>query len=186
MTDQRRALLLVIAAVLALLRFGVVPWVQAQNDARDRLQVLTQRLDRSVGVVGNRDAILAARDQLRGAAEAARARFPTAASPEAFRLDSQRQVGAIVAAAGLQLALFDWVLDGSVPDSGLSYGRIRFQVEGSLGDIARLHSQLEGALPSLAVRELQLNLRGEAQALDETTASITFVADLFFRLQAPT
>lgn len=186
MTDRRRALLLGFAAVLALLRFGVVPWIQAQGESRDRLQVLTQRLDRSVGVVRNRDAILAARDELGVAAEAARGRFPTAASPEAFRLDGQRRVGAIVSAAGLQLALFDWVLDGSVPDAGLGYGRIRFQVDGSLKDIARLHAELEGELPFLAVREMQLNLRGEAAALDDTPVSMILVADLFFRPQAPT
>jgi hypothetical protein len=186
MTDRRRALLLGFAAVLALLRFAVVPWNEAQGESRDRLQVLTQRLDRSVGVVRNRDAILAAREELGVAAEAARGRFPTAASPEAFRLDGQRRVGAVVSAAGLQLALFDWVLDGSVPDAGLGYGRIRFQVDGPLKDIARLHAELEGELPFLVVREMQLNFRGEAAALDDTPVSMTLVADLFFRPQAPT
>jgi hypothetical protein len=184
MTDQRRALLLGIAAVLALLRFGVMPWIQAQNDARDRLQVLTQRLDRSVGVVSNRDAILAARDQLSGAAAAARSRFPAAASREAFQLDSQRRVGAVISTTGLKLALFDWVLDGKVDDAGLEYGRIRFQVEGPLRDMVRLHGDLEGTLPFLVVREVQLNFRGEAAALDDTAVTLSVVADLFFRLQA--
>ena len=186
MTDERRALLLGFAAVLALLRFGVVPWVEAQAAARERLQVLTQRLDRSVGVVRNSEAILSAREQLRVAADAARKRFPDAPSVEGFRLEGQRRIGAVVSGVGLQVALFDWLMDGSVDDAGLGFGRVRLQVEGPIRDIARLHGELEGALPFMAVREMQLNFRGQAAGLDETPVTMTLVADLYFRrLAAP-
>lgn len=185
MTSQRRRLLLGVAAVLALLRFAVVPWLDAQADARERLQVLTQRLDRSVGVVQNRDAILGAAAALRAATEAARGRFPTAVTAESFRLDDQRRIGAIVAGAGLKLALFDWVLEGAVPDGGLAYARIRFQVEGALSDVMRVHGDLEGGLPYMAVREMQLNLGSGAAGPDDTSAALTVVADLYFRLLGP-
>jgi len=181
---RRNAWLLGVAAVLALLRFVVQPWAHAQTEAHEQLQVLTQRLDRSVGVKQNRTAILGARTALETATAAARSRFPSSPSAEAFRLDSQRQIGAIVSASGLQLALFDWTLEGKLEDAGLAYGRVRFQIEGPVRDIARVHGELEGSLPFLAVREAQLNLTGPVSGLDNTRATLTIVADLFFLAEA--
>ena len=183
--SPRRRLLLGVVAVLALLRFAVVPWLDAQADARERLQVLTQRLDRSVGVVQNREAILSAAAALRASTADSRGRFPIAASAEAFRLDEQRRIGAVVAGAGLKLALFDWVLEGTVPDGGLAYGRVRFQVEGALRDVIRVHGELEGGLPNIAVREVLLNLGMATTQANETSATMAVVADSFFRLQGP-
>jgi len=181
---SRNAWLLGVAAVLALLRFVVLPWGHTQADAHEGLQVLTQRLDRSVGVTQNRAAILSTRTQLETAAAAARSRFPSPPSAEAFRLDSQRRIGAIVSTSGLKLALFDWTLEGKLADAGLGYGRARFQVEGPLRDIARVHGELEGSLPFLAVREVQLNVMNAAPGLDDTHATLTMVADLFFLAEA--
>ena len=181
MASPRYRLLLGIAAVLAALRFGVVPWVEAQAAARERLQVLTQRLDRSVGVIDNREAVLSAAESLEAAAGEARARFPEFDSAESFRLEGQRRIGALAAASGLSLAVFDWVLEGAVEASGVAYGRTRFQVEGALRDVVRLHGELEGQLPTLSVRELQLNLAGPAAGVGETRATLTVLADLFYR-----
>jgi hypothetical protein len=181
---RRNAWLLGVAAVLALLRFVVLPWAHAQAEAHEQLQVLTQRLDRSVGVSQNRAAILGARKQFEAASAAARSRFPSPPSAEAFRLDTQRRIGAIVSASGLKMALFDWTLEGKLQDAGLGYGRTRFQIEGPLRDIARVHGELEGSLPFLAVREVQLNLTSAAPGLDDTRATLTIVADLLFLAEA--
>lgn len=183
MADQRNKVLLGIAAVLAVLRFGIVPWIDSQAQARERLQVLTQRLDRSVGVVQNRKAILDAQKTLRAASARAHGRFPAAPSAEAFRLDNQRRIGAIVTASGAQLALFDWLLEGRLKDTDLSYGRVRFQVDGPLRDVVRAHAELEGNLPSLVVREVQLNLSSPAAGPDEARTTMTVIGDLFFRQQ---
>lgn len=185
MASPRYRLLLGIAAVLAALRFGVVPWVEAQAAARERLQVLTQRLDRSVGVIENRDAVLAAAGALETATGEARARFPEFDSAETFRLEGQRRIGGLVAAGGLSLAMFDWVLEGMVEEGGLAWGRARFQAEGALRDVARLHGELEGSLPAMSVRELQLNVAGPAASLGDTRATLIVVADLFYRPVEP-
>lgn len=185
MADRRTQLLLGVAAVLAGLRFIVVPWVDSQNDARDRLQVLTQRLDRSVGVAQNREAILAARQQLQEANAQAHERFPAAESVDAFRIQGQRRMAAVAAAAGLKLNLFEWLLDGQDPAAALAFGRVRLQVEGAPRDLARLHASLEGQLPHVAVREVQLTApRGVAGPADGK-ATLTLVADVFFRLKEP-
>jgi hypothetical protein len=183
MADQRARLLLGIAAVLAGLRFVVVPWIGSQDEARDQLQVLTQRLDRSEGVLQNRDAILSARDQLAAANEAARAHFPVAASVDAFRLDAQQGMAALAAANGLKLSLFDWLLDGAAGEAGLAFGRVRMQADGPPRDLARLHAALEAQLPHVAIREVQLSSARPVGGVGEGNPALTLVADVYFRLQ---
>lgn len=185
MADRRYRPLLGIAAALAFVRFVVVPWLDAQSEARERLQVMTQRLDRSTGVVQNREAIVAAAQELEAAAATARSRFPEADSVESFRLEGQRRIGGMVNAAGLKLAMFDWVLEGAVEEGGLAYGRARFQVEGALRDVARLHGEMEGSLPAMSLRELQLNVSSPAASLGETNATLIVVADFFYRTREP-
>jgi hypothetical protein len=180
MASTRNTWLLGIAVLLAVVRFIALPWVHAQAEARERLQVLTQRLDRSVGLQQNREAILGARKTFETATASARRRFPAPRTAEAFHLESQRRIGALVTASGLQLALFDWLLDGRIEDAGLAYARTRFQVEGPLRDVVRVHGELEGNLPFMAVREVQLNLVNAAPRLDDTRATMTIVADLYF------
>jgi len=183
MADRRARALLAVAAVLAVLRFVVVPWIEAQNEAHDGLQVLTQRLERSVGVVQNREALSAARQGLAEANAQARERFPTAESVEAFRIEGQRRLGDLAVSAGLKLTLFDWLLDGKVEDAALAFGRVRVQVEGAPWELARLHTDLEGRLPHVAIREVQLSVpRGSSGAADGR-ATLTLVADVYFRLQ---
>jgi hypothetical protein len=181
--SSRYRTLLAVAAVLAALRFLVVPWIQAQSDARDRLQVLSKRLDRSVGVLQNEQAIRKAAAQLEAALQQARDRFPTSASLESFRLENQQRLGAVVSSGGSRVALFDWVMEGAVPGSGLAYSRMRFQVEGALRDIVRVHGDIEGSLPNLVLRELQISVASPAGSLGENTATMTVVADLYHRPQ---
>lgn len=57
MDAERRRLLIGALVVLASLRFLILPWIDQQAEAREQLEVLTQRLDRSTGVVLNRSAI---------------------------------------------------------------------------------------------------------------------------------
>ncbi len=86
MNEPRYRVVLVLALALAGLRFLVVPWLEHQGERRDALQVLTQRLDRSEGLVEARDTILKQSSTLTAAAQAARARYPVALNSDEFRL----------------------------------------------------------------------------------------------------
>jgi uncharacterized membrane protein affecting hemolysin expression len=60
MDESRRNTLIAVALVLAVLQFLVVPWIASQSEARERLQVLTNRLVRSQAVLENKAAIQSA------------------------------------------------------------------------------------------------------------------------------
>lgn len=181
MDKPRLPLLLAVVAVLAVLRFGIVPWAEAQNATRDELEVLTRRLDRSEGVVQNRDAILAARKLLRSNAEKLHARFPQPGTADEFRLGTQQRIGQVAQSAGVQMTVFDWVLEGRIDGTDLAYGRARLNFEGPLRDLVRAHGELEGALPNAAIRELNVLGVVPAGEAGDVRATATFLIDVLYR-----
>ena len=185
MGNDRLRWLLGVVAVLAALRFAIMPWVNAQNEHRQYLQLVTQRLDRSSAVVHNRERIEAARQKLGKVESQVRGQFPRAESADQFRLDAQRAITGIVEGAGVSLKLFDWLLDGEVPEARLAYGRARVNVEGTLANVLRAHGDLEGALPYAAVREITLEAREPARSAGTQDTMATLVVDLYFESAAP-
>jgi hypothetical protein len=178
--DVRAQWLLGIAGVLAVARLVVVPWVAAQNEQRQQLEVLTQRLDRSEGVTGNSEAILAARDALAKDAEAAFGVFPSAADDDP-RLSAQRRLTDLATRAGLTVTLFDWLVDGEVAEAGLAYSRASLRLEGPLDKLILMHGALEGSMPFVAVREFQVKARTAVAGPSPAAISANLVLDVFFR-----
>ena len=182
MADSRVRWLVVLAAVLAGLRFAVVPWMQQQVEQRQQLEVLTQRLDRSVSVVQNAEAMQSARGKVVAVTEATRAPFPEVADKDRFRLDSQRTLAGIAQRGGVSVNLFDWVLDGEAAQAGMAYGRVNASLAGPLDSLVAVHGAIEAEMPYAAVREVKLDLpRGAEPGLAKDPGTLALVMDLYYR-----
>lgn len=181
MGDVRARWLLGLALALAVVRFVLVPWTSAQVEQKQRLELLTARLDRSVGVVFGEKSILEAQGKVTAAAAETRSRFPEVVDKEHFRLDVQRQLAAIASRGGVKVGIFDWIVDGSAQEAALEYGRVSTSLEGPLDNLVAVHGQIEGEMPFAAIREVRVELgRGES-GLTATPARISLVMDLFYR-----
>jgi hypothetical protein len=132
-------------------------------------------------VVQSKDAILAARDDLARRTETIRKDIPVTDDPERFRLEAQRQLGAVAAGGDVKVTLFDWILDGQADAAGLAYGRVNIKLDGPLDRLAAVHGEIEGRLPFAAIREARLEVGRGAAGLASTPASMTLVVDLYFR-----
>ena len=182
MADSRFRWLLGLALVLVALRFAIVPWAQAQVERRQQLEVLTQRLDRSAGVVEDKAEILAAQGRLTKVAKTTRAVFPEVDDKERFRLDAQRMLSAIAGRGDVKVTLFDWIVDGESAKAGLAYGRVNANLQGPLDSLVAVHGQIEGEMPFAAVREVKLETPGAgASGLAAESATLLLVIDLFYR-----
>jgi hypothetical protein len=180
--DSRVRWLLGLALVLVALRFVVVPWAAAQVEGRQQLEVLTQRLDRSAGVVEDKAEILAAQGQLSKVSQATRGTFPEVDDKERFRLDAQRMLSGIAGRGDVKVTLFDWILDGESGQAGLAYGRVNASLQGPLDSLVAVHGQVEGEMPFAAVREVKLETPGNgASGLAEQSATLLLVIDLYYR-----
>lgn len=177
--SSRVRVLLGLAAILAAMRFVVVPWVGSQAEMHDRLYTITRQLDRAAAIVGAGPELEARRDALAAAVRELEARAPLANPGSEHRVQVQRELRAAVESAGAQLKVFEWVLDGDAGDAGLVFGRVRLQLEGSLRKVAEAHVGIEAGLPHVFVRNLNVNVRSGGR--QNSLANATLELDLYYR-----
>jgi len=180
--DSRVRWLLGLALVLVALRFALVPWAEAQVERRQQLEVLTQRLDRSAGVIEDKSEILAAQGRLRKLSKATLEIFPEVDDQDRFRLDAQRMLSGIAGRGDVKVTLFDWIVDGDSAKAGLAYGRVNASLQGPLESLVAVQGQVEGEMPFAAVREVKLETPGNGvSGLADASATLLLVIDLFYR-----
>lgn len=181
MNATRNRSLILIALALALVKFLLMPWFEQQGDAVERLSVLTKRLDRAEGVIANRAAIEKAVAETESSVRLARQRFPDAIDLQSFQIGAQQSVTAVAAESGLVIKLFEWVVQGDARNARLAYTRARIQLDGGFRQLATLQATLEARYPHMLVREFGLTAPAMIAAPDESPASLTIVADFYYR-----
>lgn len=175
--NNRVRLLLGFAATLAVLRFVVVPWVNAQAGAHEQLFAVTRQLDRAEAIVEAGSDLQVRRDALDAAVRQLAERAPLAEGGTQHRVQVQRDLRALVESAGLQVKSFEWVLDGEA--AGMSFGRLRLQLEGPLRNVADAHVGIEAGFPNVFIRDLMVSLRRGGGL--GSTATATIELDLYYR-----
>lgn len=178
--ESRNRTLITFALILAFAKFVMLPWFKSQEEARIGLEVLTRRLERSVGVVQNRATILEAERAQKAADSKNFSAFPTFATLDQMKLEAQVRVGAIANARSLRSGLFEWILVGEDKEAGLQFARARIQVTGALQKLAMFHGELESGFPNMIVRELRME-SVPANEFVEYGGNFTLVADFYFR-----
>ncbi len=177
--NNRVRLMLSLAATLAVLRFVVVPWVGSQADVHDRLFAVTRQLDRAEAIVDAGSSLQERRDSLEAAVRDLAGRAPFVNPGSEHRVQVQRELRAAVESAGLELKVFEWVLDGEAEAAGLAIGRLRLQVEGPLRNVAEAHVGIEAGFPNVFIRDMNVSVRRGGRL--DTTASATLELDLYYR-----
>jgi hypothetical protein len=174
--NSRVRILFGLAGALAIARFVLVPWLGAQNSMHDRLYAVTRQLDRAEAVVAAGPDLQARRDSLAATVAELAARAPQAASGSEHRVQVQRELRTVVESAGLKVQLFEWVFDGESAPTGLAFGRVRMQLEGTLREVAEAHVTIEAGFPHVFVRSLVLNVRPRG-----STVGATVELDLYYQ-----
>ncbi len=177
--SSRVRILLAFAALLMAMRFVVVPWIATQADMHDRLFTVTRQLDRAEAIVTAGSDLQSHRDRMAAVVQELAARAPFARPGSEHRVQVQRDLRAVVESAGLQLKVFEWVLDDEPAATGLAFGRLRLQMEGTLRNLAEAHVGIEAGFPNVFVRDLNVNVRRGGQLAD--TANATMELDLYYR-----
>lgn len=185
MTLTRTQGLLLLLAGLLCVRFVVLPWQASLAESRDRLQVLTDRLDRSETVYANRESVVAALARLETEVEAIEDQFPLEPDVSGFQLAQQQALTQQLQADGLQLVIFDWVLTAPEENSHLHFARFRLQARGEIGAMARFTSALESDFAHATVREIGISpVNAQQIPRQGGTAQLSLLVDLHFRKPA--
>lgn len=177
--NERVRLLIGLAVTLAVLRFVVVPWVDAQAGAHEQLFAVTRQLDRAEAIVDAGSDLEVRRDALDAAVRQLAERAPLAEGGTQHRVQVQRELRALVESAGLELKSFEWVLDGEAETAGMSFGRVRLQLEGPLRNVADAHVGIEAGFPNVFIRDMTVSMRRGGGL--GSTANATLELDLYYR-----
>lgn len=180
MTADRRQLLLAVLFFLIFVKFVGLPWLDWQSDKRQQLMVLTQRLDRSVGVVANADEIIKARAALRAEVKQLESLFPTVKALPERKLQAQRAVEEIAAQNGLTVSSFDWVFQSETGSDIVPYARARIQLAGDLRSLALTHGSIESKLPGITIRDLLVTPNGLAKDPLAKPSTMSVTVDFYF------
>lgn len=177
--NSRVRLLIGLAATLAVMRFVVVPWIASQADIHDRLYAITRQLDRAEAIVDAGSELQARRKALAAIVDELAARAPLAKPGSDHRVQVQRELRGAVESAGLELKVFEWVLDGEAEAAGLVFGRVRLQLSGPLRNLAEAHVGLEAGFPNAFIRDLSVAVRNGSGL--GGAANATMELDLYYR-----
>lgn len=177
--NNRVRLLLGLAATLAVLRFVAVPWVESQSGIHDRLFAVTRQLDRAEAIVSSGSDLQARRDALESVVVELAARAPLAIPGSEHRVQVQRELRSAVESTGLTLKVFEWVLDGEAEVAGLTFGRVRLQIEGPLRSVAQVHVDIEAGFPNVFIRDMSVSVRRGGKL--SSIANATMQLDLYYR-----
>lgn len=181
MGNERTKKLIGLLLILAVARFGLMPWIESQAEMRAQVQIQTRRLERSETLVLNKQLIESTDKSMTTRMTALDARFPVHGSTESFRLDAQPRIGEIASLNGMTVNVFSWVLDGEVREAGLRFARARIQLTGPLRALASFQGQMEGEMPNLIVREVALATNTSGVMPSDVLGTLTLTVDLYFR-----
>ena len=177
--NSRAKTLLGLAGALAIARFVLVPWRGAQTSMHDRLYAVTRQLDRAEAIVVAGPDLQARRDSLTATVADLLARAPQADPGSEHRVQVQRQLRTAVESAGLKVQLFEWVFDDESAPTGLAFGRVRMQLEGTLREFAEAHVTIEAGFTHVFVRSLAVNIRNRRSSAG--VAGATIELDLYYQ-----
>lgn len=134
--------LLAVLAVLLLIRFGLLPLYDWQQQERTSLESLMQRqakVNQLMTQFDNADE----QQQLLQAYQQELARYIPQVSPPEYRVQLQQEMQQILSDAGAQLELFDWLTETAVADSTVQRVHVQLRFKGKPAAVAAVQTRLE-------------------------------------------
>jgi hypothetical protein len=168
-------------AVLVSVRFVLQPILNWQAEVRDRLQIMTSRLDKSNALLTSASKVRAQEQVWVQQLQQAIPEFPEHKTADTAKLAIQKTIETEVQAAGVQLDLYVWLSEGEYDRAQLSYARGRFIAKGPVRSLIELQVKLEADHPYLALKEVSFGADSMMSGVDEATATMTVVFDSYYR-----
>lgn len=174
---QNKVVLLGIVAVLAFVRFAVVPWHEYQQSKYQQLDAVTKRLQRSEALVEQQQRLIEMQQQQQQQLATMLTPFPKVTNPSAYRLQLQQQIQQLAEENGVAVTFFDWLSDTPMQVFSLSRGRISLRLKGLAGNIMSTHSLIEQRFPNFIVRDVKANWRNDLTPQSEIELSLLVEVD---------
>lgn len=157
---RNKTALISLVIVLVVIKFGLLPLQQAQQDLHQQLTGLDKRLQRSQNLLQQTDTLQQWQSSQQQQLQQLLQPFPQVASAAQYRLLLQQQLQQLAAANNVSVTFFDWLTDTPLGVFSLQRGRISLRLEGDAANIMLLHLKLEQQFPHFVLRDIRASWRG--------------------------
>ncbi|ASI97588.1 GspMb/PilO family protein [Vibrio rotiferianus] len=158
--NDRRALLGIVG-ILMLLRFGLVPLLEWQNEKWQQISSLNQRLEKSEALIERTEFIAKLETKLEAQVEKQQAQFVSGRTDDAIQLQQQKKIESLIKQHDLKMANTRWL--GSVPQGNYTEYRLEVGLNGKISDFIGFLQSLEQQATPIRLQGWIINMRGMSE-----------------------
>lgn len=136
----RQLTLLLIVAVLALVRFVIIPLDQYNNEAVERIKAKQLRFEKGEDILATRDEVSTGLEEIQKALVGYQDTFPKMKSIEDGKLQVQRRITALAKENNVVIDSAEWV---QIAEGNPVSGTLELQFSGEFYDVIQWHFSLE-------------------------------------------
>lgn len=158
MSNNKQRQLLLLASILAVLQFWVVPALQQQTQQRVQLEQLSNQLARLQGTVNNAPKLHHASAQLPEFYTILTQRFATITEEQPanqVRLNMQQLLQQELTAFGLEVVLFEWLGNTVMVEEGLEQHQLRLVLNGQPPQLMQAYQKVFNSESSFFVQQVE-------------------------------
>ncbi|GAB3037603.1 hypothetical protein [Bowmanella dokdonensis] len=174
--NDRMKLLFVLLVILAMLRFGLAPWLQWQEDKHQEIILLQKRTSKGLAILNNQQAFSQQLAELESAEEQLRQSVFAAEAESAFQLARQREIEQLLNTFELKADRISWMASVPVVGAPLWQHTASFSIDGKTENIVRWHLAMEQQNPVIHISTFDVRLeRQTSRSLGRARAEYRLV-----------
>ena len=160
MTVKNQKLLLITVALLATIKFIVLPFFEWQNETKQSAQTSLERLNKMEGALASQEELKEKLAEAEKALAQLETQFPMITNVDAFRLEQQQRINEIADKHDVDVSLVSW--DDSIPEAndGLMIQPLKLELSGATKKLALVHTELLQVFSNAKQKNAELTLRG--------------------------
>lgn len=178
---QNKPLLIALVALLAVVKFVLLPLQQQQQALYQQLESSTKRVQRSEALLAEKETLLQWQSRQQQELQQLLQPFPLVDSAAQYRLQLQQQLQQLAAANQVSVTFFDWLTDTPLQVFNLQRSRISWRVEGDASKVMQLHLQLEQQFPQFMLRDVKATWRGDLS--HSSRIELNLLIEIDYKLQ---
>lgn len=178
---SRQIILLIIVSILALVRWGIVPLNEYNQQLQERIGVKLTRLEKGRQILASKENVEKGLLEIEQLMVAQQSSFPSMPSVEKGQLDVQRRVSGLAREYNVVIESAQWI---SIDEGSLVSGQLEVYFSGNVNDVVQWHLAIEQMGEWVSAERVDLNTSNQRlRTKQQGTAKGSLVVQILFTSQ---
>ncbi|MCH8502475.1 MAG: hypothetical protein LAT77_11265 [Aliidiomarina sp.] len=153
---KNKTTLLALIAILAIVRFVLIPVFEGQADKQVQLRMVSDQLGRAEVLLDNADALTAELERVQAINQEVGSFLPVMRDRSTARVQLQQTIEGLARENSTQISLFDWTQQRNLVDGQLSELHARVVIQGSLSQLAAFQRSMQERLLFVSIENFEM------------------------------